>query len=468
MAGVADLLRQIPKVDEVLREEAVASRARGVPRGLVIRAIRDVLEGTRAAIREGRIREVDKEGIVQRVLRRIEELGTPSLRRVINATGVVLHTNLGRAPLSRRALERVLEVGRYYSNLEYDLRAGRRGHRHSHVEDLLCEVTGAEAATVVNNNAGAVLLALNTLAEGKEVIVSRGELVEIGGSFRVPEVMAKSGAILREVGTTNRTHLFDYERAIGDNTAMLLKVHTSNYKIVGFTADVPLRDLVDLGRKYGLLVMEDLGSGLLLDLSPWGLRGEPTVAEAIRAGADLVTFSGDKLLGGPQAGIILGRRDLIEAIRKNPLSRALRVDKFTLSALEGTLWAYRDPEVASREIPALRMITMPQEEVRRRARRLRGLILKEAPALEVKVLRDSSRIGGGSFPLAEIPTWVVGLRAPGLEAQDLEARLRAADPPVVARISEDWVVLDPRTVFDEELPLLAKAVAQAVRAGNGD
>jgi len=468
VAEVAELLRQIPKVDEILKEEAITARAQGVPRRVLLRAIRDVLEETRRAIREGRLKNVDRAQIVQKALERIEELCVPSLRRVINATGVVLHTNLGRSPLSLTALERLIEVGGFYSNLEYDLRAGRRGHRHVHVEDILCEITGAEAATVVNNNAGAVLLALNTLAEGREVIVSRGELVEIGGSFRIPEVMAKSGAILREVGTTNRTHLFDYERAIGQNTAMLLKVHTSNYKIVGFTAEVPLRDLVALGKKYGLLVMEDLGSGLLVDLSPYGLKGEPTVGEALKAGADLVTFSGDKLLGGPQAGIILGRRDLIEAIRKNPLSRALRVDKLTLAALEGTLWAYRDENLALWEIPVLRMITMGDEEVRRKAERLRRYILKEAGKVEARIVRESSRIGGGSFPLAEIPTWAVALRVPGLSATELEARLREGDPPVVARVAEDWVLLDPRTVFDGELRLVARAVASAAKAENGD
>ncbi len=468
MAEVAELLRQIPKVDDLLKEEALRPHLEGTPRGLVLQAIRTYLDEVRDAVRRGELNRIDREGIISGIRERLKRLALPSLRRVINATGVILHTNLGRAPLSPRALQRILEVGTGYSNLEYDLREGKRGQRHVHVEGMLCELTGAEAAMVVNNNAGAVLLVLNTFAEGREVIVSRGELVEIGGSFRIPEVMAKSGAILREVGTTNRTHLHDYESAIGEKTAMLLKVHTSNYKIVGFTSEVILEELVSLGRKYGLLVMEDLGSGLLVDLSPWGLRGEPTVKGALRAGADLVTFSGDKLLGGPQAGIILGRKDLIEAIRKNPLARALRVDKLTLSALEGTLWAYRSKEGAFSEIPHLRMITLKEGELKRRAQRLKRLIQKEAPHVEAKVLRESSRIGGGSFPLAELPTWAVALKAKGLSAQELEARLRSGDPPVVARVSEDHVILDPRTIPEEEIFIVAQAVGKAVRGDEED
>lgn len=462
MAAEKGLLRQIPRVDELLEEGPVKDLLLRYPRKVVLEGVRKVLDELRARIRKGREEGIDRPRIVQHILQEVERAGRPHLRRVINATGVVLHTNLGRAPLSRRALERLVEVGGGYSNLEYDLRMGRRGLRYVHVEDLLLELSGAEAAMVVNNNAGAVLLVLNTLAEGKEVIVSRGELVEIGGAFRIPDVMAKSGAVLREVGTTNRTHLHDYEGALGDNTALLLKVHTSNYRIVGFTSEVPLHQLVSLGKRYGIPVMEDLGSGLLIDLSPWGLRGEPTVKGALEAGADVVTFSGDKLLGGPQAGIILGKRDVIEAVRKNPLTRALRIDKLTLASLEATLYAYLDRDRAMEEIPALRMITMSPDELKRRALKLRRTILRALPDLAVEVVRETSQVGGGSFPLQDLPTWALAVTPREISVEELEGRLRDGEPPIVARISDDRLILDPRTVFEEEFPLIAEALAKAL------
>ena len=464
MAELSEKLRQIPKVDQILSEEAVRPYLERFSKKLVLKSIRKSLDEVRSDLKEGRLQELSREVLLGRILENLKHDIRPSLRRVINATGVILHTNLGRAPLCERALERLLEVGRFYSNLEYDLREGRRGHRYTHVEDLLRELTGAEAATVVNNNAGAVLLALNTLAEGKEVIVSRGELVEIGGSFRIPEVMSKSGAVLKEVGTTNRTHLYDYERAIGPNTALLLKVHTSNYKILGFTSEVSLEELVNLGRKYNLLVMMDLGSGLLLDLSAWGLRDEPTVKGALQAGANVVTFSGDKLLGGPQAGIILGRKDLIELIRKNPLSRALRVDKFTLSALEGTLLTYLDEDKAFKEIPHLRMITFSLTELKRRALKLKKLITRMAPqGLRVQIVQERSKIGGGSFPLSELPSWALAIRHDHIEVEKMEERLRQWEPPIIVRVSEGYLLMDMRTLFEEDLPIIAEALAYIVK-----
>jgi len=463
---LSEKLRQIPKVDQILSEEAIRPYLERFSKKLVLKSIRRSLDEVRSDLKEGKLQELSREALLGRILENLKHDTRPSLRRVINATGVILHTNLGRAPLCERALDRLLEVGRFYSNLEYDLKEGRRGHRYAHVEELLKELTGAEAAAVVNNNAGAVLLVLNTLAEGKEVIVSRGELVEIGGSFRIPEVMSKSGAILKEVGTTNRTHLYDYERAIGPDTALLLKVHTSNYKILGFTSEVSLEELVSLGRRYNLLVVIDLGSGLLLDLSAWGLRDEPTVKGALQAGADVVTFSGDKLLGGPQAGIILGRKDLIELIRKNPLSRALRVDKLTLSALEGTLLTYLDEKRAFEEIPHLRMITSSLQELKKRALKFKRLITRMTPpGLKVQIVQERSKIGGGSFPLSELPSWALAIRHDHIEVEKIEKKLRQWNPPIIVRISEGYLLMDMRTLFEEDLPIIAEALAYIVKEG---
>jgi len=383
---------------------------------------------------------------------------------VINATGVVLHTNLGRAPLSAEALRNLVEVAGGYSNLEFNLETGERGSRYEHVEDLLCRISGAESALVVNNNAGAVLLALNTLAEGKEVIVSRGQLVEIGGSFRIPDVMRKSGARLVEVGTTNRTHPGDYERAITAETALLLKVHASNFRILGFTAEVSLKDLVALAGARGLPVMEDLGSGCFVDLSAYGIEHEPTVQEAVQAGADVVTFSGDKLLGGPQAGIILGKKKFIDPIKKNPLNRALRIDKLTLAGMEATLKIYLDPSRVIKALPALGMMTWPAEEVKKRAGRFRRKVGRELPAgYQVTLREDSSQVGGGALPLQALPTWVVAIRPLLLSAASLEERLRKSDPPVIARVKEEEVLLDLRTVAGEEEAALLEAVKKALK-----
>ena len=379
-----------------------------------------------------------------------------NLKHVINATGVVVHTNLGRSLLPESVARHVAEITSRYSNLEFDLEKGARGSRYTCVEDILCEISGAEAAMVVNNNAGAVFLSLETLARGKEVVVSRGELVEIGGSFRIPDVMARSGARLVEVGTTNRTHLADYEGAIRDDTALLLKVHTSNYAIVGFTSSVPLKDMVALGAKYHLPVMKDLGSGNFVDFSKYGLIKEPTVQETVAAGADVITFSGDKMLGGPQAGIIVGKEDAVDRIKKNPINRALRIDKMTLAALEATLHLYRDEAEAVSAIPTLCMLTMPAKVIAAKARRLRDRLKRLGNnRLKVLLINSSSRVGGGSLPLQELPTKCVGIKIDGLSANRIERMMRQATPPVIGRIEDELVVMDMRTVQDEEIAVIA-------------
>jgi L-seryl-tRNA(Ser) seleniumtransferase len=382
---------------------------------------------------------------------------------VINATGVVIHTNLGRAPLHPSAIEHLIEISKTYSNLEYDLDRGERGSRYAHVEEILCRLSGAESALVVNNNAGAVLLVLNTLAEGKEVIVSRGELVEIGGAFRIPDVMKRSGALLREVGTTNRTHFNDYQKAIGPHTALLLKVHTSNFRVMGFTSEVSLQDLVQLGREHQLPVVDDLGSGCLIDLTRYGLEKEPTVQETIKTGVDAVTISGDKLLGGPQAGIILGKKIFLDLFKINPLTRALRIDKLTLAALESTLLLYLDEKRAMEEIPTLRMLSLDTGRLKRRGKRL----LKRLSGMTNKKMtftlkEDVSQVGGGALPLQELPTVVVAIKPLEVSLNSLEANLRKADPPIISRISKEELILDMRTVSDEEIPLLAAGIEKAL------
>jgi len=462
-------LRRLPAVDRLLEAGRGNPELDGTPPALLTRAAREVVEAERRRILSAAPPDAEPPPIAvfeRRLAEAVRRLRRPNLRRVVNATGVVIHTNLGRSLLARDALERVREAALHYTNLEYDLERGKRGSRYTAVRDLVCEITGAEDAMVVNNNAGAVLISLETLARGREVVVSRGDLVEIGGSFRIPEVMAKSGARLREVGTTNRTHLRDYEGAIGAETALLLKVHWSNYSIVGFTAQVPLAELVRLGRRHGLPVMEDLGSGTFIDFSRYGLLKEPTVQESVAAGADVVTFSGDKLLGGPQAGIIVGRAELIAAIRKNPLNRALRIDKLTLAALEGTLRLYRDEAQAVREIPTLRQLTQPEDALRPRAETLaQRLASLGDPRLEVTVARRSSKAGGGSLPLLDLPSPCVQVRLRGVSARRVETALRRAEPPVIARIEEEAVIFDLRTVLPEDEDPIVAAVARILEEG---
>ncbi|ORJ62482.1 L-seryl-tRNA(Sec) selenium transferase [Geothermobacter hydrogeniphilus] len=469
MRNKQTLLRNLPAVDKLLQSAPFLDLAADIPHALQLEACQATVECLRREIL-GRpeaftAADLDIDSVAQRAAEQARQLHRPNLRPVINATGTLLHTNLGRAPLSDAALQAVERVSRGYSNLEFDLDNGGRGHRYSHVEDLLCKLTGAEAATVVNNNAGAVLLALTALAKGREAIVSRGELVEIGGAFRIPEVMAAGGVQLREVGATNKTHLRDYRAAIGEQTGLLLKVHTSNYRIVGFSEAVPAADLVGLAAEHGLPVLEDLGSGMLIDLTEYGLPHEPTVAETVAAGVDLVTFSGDKLLGGPQAGLIVGRREAIDKIRRHPMARAMRIDKMTLAALEATLRPYLDRERALREIPVLRMLAESAGNLRRRCRKLAATLKKTCGGhVTVEILAEVSRVGGGALPLTELPGWALALSLPDGSVEALAARLRQGEPPLVGRIQNDQLLLNPRTVLPEEEPLLCRCLAAALNA----
>ncbi len=464
-----EMLRSLPAVDELLRQESISEAVETYPRTLVVRAVRNVLDRNRQAILNGKV-ALDSQGfeqanLVKEILAEIQHLASFTLRRVINATGVIVHTNLGRSLLCQDALDRLQLIGSGYSNLEYDLTAGRRGSRYVHAEDILCEITGAEGALVVNNNAGAVLLALNTLAQGKEVVVSRGQLVEIGGSFRIPDIMSRSGARLREVGCTNRTHLYDYEGAIGPETALLLDVHASNYQIVGFTAEVGLEELVELGRKHEVPVMQDLGSGCFVDVTPFGLQGEPLVQDTVRSGADVITFSGDKLLGGTQAGIILGRREVIAELRRNPLTRALRVDKLTLAALEATLRLYRDENTAIQAIPTLRMIATDQKTLEDRAQGLVKALRASIPeSIEVEIMDGSSMVGGGALPTQTLPTKLVAISSKEASAARLEAHFREYVPPIIGRVEQELFLLDTRTLQpgDEEVIVAAAEQLESV------
>ncbi len=459
-----NLLRRIPKVDQCLAALEEYVRKESIPSGVVKRSIREVLEVYRRRILAGERIDPDRlrfDRILPEIRQSIARMQQPRFRRVINGTGVIIHTNLGRSVLPDETMQALVEAGSHYSNLEFNLETGQRGSRYSLVEDLLCELTGAEAALVVNNNAAAVLIVLETLARNREVIVSRGQLVEIGGSFRIPDVMARSGARLVEVGATNRTHLRDYRNAITAETGLLLKVHCSNYRIIGFTSEVSNEDLVRLGRDQAIPVMEDLGSGCFIDLSRFGLMKEPTVQEVVAAGIDVVTFSGDKLLGGPQAGIILGRKEFVDRIKKNPLNRALRIDKFTLAGLESILRLYRDPEQAIRTIPTLAMIAATAGEIDVRAtalvRRLREAADKAA--CRVAIVDTVSRVGGGAMPEQNLPSRAVALQPVTISVSRLERRLRNLAVPVIGRIEDDRFLLDMRTVADDEVGQLAGALA---------
>ena len=452
IAPMDHLLRGIPQISKIL------SRFEDrYPPEVVKRAAREITDRYRKEILEGRRTSV--EGIYEEVERRIRELLGTNLRRVINATGVVVNTNLGRAPLHEEAVELIREVSGGYSNLEYDLCAGERGSRNTHIERYLIELTGAEAGLVVNNNAGAVYLVLNTLAFGREVVVSRGELVEIGGSFRIPDIMRASGALLKEVGTTNKTRIEDYENAITEETALLLKVHRSNFYMEGFVQEVGLEELARLGRRKGIPTYYDAGSGLIIDLERLGLssKEELTLREALRRGADLVSGSGDKLLGGPQAGIIVGKKKLVEAIKRNPMARALRVDKLTLAGLEVTLKLYLEGRHG--EIPVIRMLTQSEETIRRRALRLKRRLKRVFPG-EISVVREVSRPGGGSLPRLELPTYCVALKHPDIPSHEMHERFRRGSPPIVGRVKRDLLLLDMRTVSDEEVALIERAVSQ--------
>ena len=459
------VLREIPKIDELLMDEQLIFFMETTPRAVVVDAAREVIEEIRKDALAGTRTEVPKrEAIVEEICRRITGKKKKNLKRLINGTGVVLHTNLGRARLCRGAVESVLSVADSYSNLEYDVKKGARGSRHDHVEQIIRRITGAEAAMVVNNNAAATMLCLSAMAYGKEVIVSRGELVEIGGSFRIPEIMEQSGAHLKEVGTTNKTKISDYERAVNEETAALMKVHTSNYRILGFTEDVNLAQLVGLGREKELPVIFDMGNGLIVDLSEYGID-EPNVETSLKTGIDVILFSGDKLLGGPQAGIIVGKAEYIEPMKRHQLLRALRVDKMTLAALEATLQLYRDEDLAIRSIPALQMLARTQKECLRRADMLAQMLRTADAALQVQTVPVRDMVGGGSYPEYTLPGYAAAVALEGLTAAELERRLRHAEIPIVARVQQDRLCLSVRTLRDNEFSLICTEIAQAVTGG---
>ncbi len=455
-----DILRKLPGVDSLLELAKTDTATGEIPPRVLKAAIRQTLEKLRSQILKGVAANVEPGNCLAMAIAIARKVLQPRLVPCINATGVVLHTNLGRALLCDDALSNITTIAAGYSNLEFNIGTGKRGIRYSAVEDLLCELTGAEAAMAVNNNAGAVLLCLDTLANGREVIVSRGELVEIGGSFRIPDVMAKSGGILKEVGTTNRTHLKDYETAINDETALLLKVHTSNYRIQGFTKSVSLPELAALGKERKVQVMEDLGSGTLIDFSKYGLAREPTVSDSVASGADIVTFSGDKLLGGPQTGIIVGKRAAIEKIKTNPLTRALRIDKMTLASLESTLKLYRNEAEAVKKIPTLRMLSLSFEKTKALAAPLLRefqALLKESAVVEYADL--SSRTGGGAFPELALPSRCIAITPREMSAAHLEKEMRMNTPAIIGRIDNNRFIIDPRTLQQGDTRAIADALA---------
>ena len=461
-------LRLLPGVDKLLDHSSRDPFFDDIPKKLVVNTIRQTLDSRRSLILAADQNTGEKNlsdfRIMELVKQAVGKAIQPNLKHVVNATGIVVHTNLGRSLLPDEAVANLLTIAGRYSNLEYNLEAGKRGSRYSIVEDILSEICGAEAGMVVNNNAAAVLLCLETIARNKEVIVSRGELVEIGGSFRVPDVMAKSGGILKEVGTTNRTHIRDYENALNENTALLLKVHRSNYSVIGFTAEVSLKELVELGTRHATPVMEDLGSGTFIDFSKYGLVKEPTVHESVAAGADIVTFSGDKLLGGPQAGIIVGKKPIIDSVKQNPLARALRIDKMTLAALETVLRLYRDENKAVRLIPTLRMLTMDRDEIVKKAFDLaKSLKQIDEHRLVIDLIDLSSKAGGGSLPLLDLPSKGLRINITGLSANKLEKNMRKNAPPIIGRIEDDGFVIDPRTLLDDDLPIIRSAFEELLK-----
>ena len=449
--------RRLPSVNRILSDDRVRALANGGESGIATVIVRQALESARLAIADGSDAPTEEQ-LVENVLGLAAAIFEPSLRRVINATGVIIHTNLGRAPLSEEAIEAMAAVSRGYSNLEFDLEAGQRGSRYTHLESVLTRLTGAEAAIAVNNNASALLLTLSALAHDQEVVISRGQAVEIGGEFRIPDVMAQSGARLVEVGTTNRTYLRDYEAAITEQTAAMMRVHASNFRIVGFTVSPSIHELGSLARKRDVRLIDDIGSGCLLDTTQFGLAPEPTVGESLAAGADLVLFSGDKLLGGPQAGVIVGKGELVAQLRRHPLARAVRMDKASIAGLTATVHHYLRGEALSK-VPVWRMIAAPHAEIERRARRWARAISHSA-----RVVDGRSMIGGGSLPEESLPTRLLALDGEGGYVAQIARRLRTGDPPVVARIERDSLLLDPRTVRPVDDRSLIAAVKEALEA----
>lgn len=467
------LLRNLPKVDNILEKKGIKNLLNNYPRDYVLKAIRESLDEVRNSVINNRICEEEFKikvlNIEDDVIERIKKKNQFKLKKVINATGTVIHTNLGRSVLTDDILDNVKEVSTGYSNLEYDLINGKRGSRYSHLIELIREITGAEDAIIVNNNAAAVLLVLSSLGKDKEVVVSRGELIEIGGAFRIPDVMEQSGCHLVEVGTTNKTHLSDYEHAITEDTGALLKVHTSNYKILGFTESVDSKDLSSLGKDNSIPVIEDLGSGVLVDLSKYNLSYEPTVGETLKKGVDIVTFSGDKLLGGPQAGIIVGKKEYIDLCKRNPLNRALRIDKFTIAALESVLRYYIDEKDAVKNIPTLRMITMKKEEIENKAKLLKDKIDELSLNKEIKIdmVDLVSQVGGGSMPLEELPSKGISLHLENYSANKMEEFFRNYKIPIIARISDNVIYFDLRTVEIEEIEIIVDAIASFIKSNKG-
>lgn len=468
-----NLFSLIPKVDEILKEPLMTRLLDKLPRVIVVDSIREEIQLLREDIKNNSITEknIDKriEKLPCLIEKRANKKNSFKLRKVINGTGVVIHTNLGRSPIDEEIMKNVFEISSNYSNLEFDLESGKRGSRYSHLEKILSDITGAEAAMVVNNNAAAVMLVLSTLAKEKEVIVSRGELIEIGGSFRVPEVMEQSGAILVDVGTTNKTHIWDYEKAINEETGVFLKVHTSNYRILGFTSSVSIEELYELKNKYNIPLVEDLGSGVLIDLSKYGLEYEPTVQDSIKKGVDIVTFSGDKLLGGPQAGIIVGKREYIDEMKKNPLTRAIRVDKFTISALEATLKLYVDEEGMKKKVPTINMLTLSQEELENKAN-----ILKEKlkcnindKNIDIEIVDDYSEVGGGSLPLEKLPTKCICISLKDLSVSKFEKSLRNFKTPIITRVYKDKIYIDMRTIKESDFDTIVEGVLETLNEVKG-
>lgn len=464
-----NLFTLIPKVDELLEDNIIKELLTYIPRKSVMDSIREEVDGLRNIIKEGNIKEEEIVCIIDKLVENIKLKATKKnslkLKRVVNATGTVIHTNLGRSLMNEEIFNNMKEIALNYSNLEYDLETGSRGSRYSHVEEIIKELIGGEASMVVNNNAAAVLLALSATAVNKEVIVSRGELIEIGGSFRIPEVLEQSGAHLVEVGSTNKTHLNDYEKAINENTGALLKVHTSNYRILGFTSSVDSKELYELKMKYDIPLIEDLGSGVLIDLSKYGLEYEPTVVESLEKGVDIVTFSGDKLLGGPQAGIIVGKKEYIDKMKAHPLTRAFRVDKFTLSALELTLRYYLDEKKALENIPTLRMLTMTMEELNKKSEDLLIKINKSIDSLDIElsIEDDYSEVGGGSLPLEKLPTKCIVINIKNHSTQEFENNLRSFNIPIITRLYKDKIYLDLRTIKEEDYDIIIDGISNGLK-----
>lgn len=457
-----ELFKKIPKVDELLENSIIIEQMEAYPRVTILEAIRKELDKLREIIKQAdsEFEKIDTyiASLPNKIAYEIVKANESHLKRVINATGTIVHTNLGRSLLAESAVKKVAEVAQGYSNLEYNLEAGKRGSRYSHVEELLGKITGAESAIVVNNNASAVMLILSTLSKNKEAIVSRGELVEIGGSFRVPAVMEQSGAKLVDVGTTNKTHPEDYIEAINEETGVLLKVHTSNYRIMGFTESVGLDELVKIGREHNVPVVEDIGSGVLIDLSKYGLEHEPTVQESIEAGIEILSFSGDKLLGGPQAGIIVGKKEYIDKMKKNPLTRAIRIDKFTIAALEETLKLYLDEEVAINSIPTIKMATMGMQKLEEKSDELFKLITELDIAAKIEIVDQVSQIGGGAMPMSELPTKAIEIRPENMNVALLEKRLRNYKNPIITRVYKNTLLLDVRTISESEYKIVLEAL----------